>query len=281
MKKIFIAATSQNDGKTTIALGLILNLKEHFPNIGFIKPIGQRYLLEEGIKVDEDSVLIEKVCNFTIPLKDLNPIAVEVAAKAGAKVIWMPTLSSVVDTEKRLADPNYPLTTAAKYPTNGISLIDLHGKILPDMIGILEIIKDHGIVLATGHISVPEIYAIVTQAKYMKVKVSVSHPLTTGAGSTLTIGQQQELVNKGAYIEHCFNACLPPELATSTQVMAEHIKAVGVENCILSTDFGQYNNPTPPEGFRMMIANMLMAGLSPKELEILVKKNPARLLELD
>ena len=77
MKKIFIAATSQNDGKTTIALGLILNLKEHFPNIGFIKPIGQRYLLEEGIKVDEDSVLIEKVCNFTIPLKDLNPIAVE------------------------------------------------------------------------------------------------------------------------------------------------------------------------------------------------------------
>ncbi len=77
MKKIFIAATSQNDGKTTIALGLILNLKEHFPRIGFIKPIGQRYLLEEGSKVDEDSVLIERVFNFLIPLKDLNPIAVE------------------------------------------------------------------------------------------------------------------------------------------------------------------------------------------------------------
>ena len=77
MKKLFIAATRQNDGKTTIALGLILNLKEHFPKIGFIKPIGQRYLVEEGYKVDEDSVLIEKVCNFTVPLKDLNPVAVE------------------------------------------------------------------------------------------------------------------------------------------------------------------------------------------------------------
>jgi len=77
VKKIFIAATRQNDGKTTIALGLILNLKEHFPKIGFIKPIGQRYLVEEGYKVDEDSVLIEKVCKFTVPLKDLNPIAVE------------------------------------------------------------------------------------------------------------------------------------------------------------------------------------------------------------
>ncbi|MDD5614546.1 MAG: AAA family ATPase [Candidatus Omnitrophica bacterium] len=77
MKKIFIAATSQNEGKTTVALGLILNLREYFPKIGFIKPIGQRYLLEQGFQVDEDSVLIEKVCKFTLPLKDTNPIAVE------------------------------------------------------------------------------------------------------------------------------------------------------------------------------------------------------------
>ncbi|MDP8233277.1 MAG: AAA family ATPase [Candidatus Saelkia tenebricola] len=77
MKKLFIAATSQNDGKTTIALGLILNLRKYFSNIGFIKPIGQRYLLEEGFKVDEDSVLMEKVCNFSVPLNFSNPIAVE------------------------------------------------------------------------------------------------------------------------------------------------------------------------------------------------------------
>jgi hypothetical protein len=76
-KKLFIAATRQNDGKTTVALGLILNLMNVFPKIGFIKPIGQRYLFEEGYKVDEDSVLMEKVCNFPISLKDLNPIAVE------------------------------------------------------------------------------------------------------------------------------------------------------------------------------------------------------------
>ena len=77
MKKIFIAATNQNGGKTTVALGLLLNLKNHFKRIGFIKPIGQRYLFEEGYQVDEDSVLIEKVFKFTFPLKLLNPIAVE------------------------------------------------------------------------------------------------------------------------------------------------------------------------------------------------------------
>ena len=57
MKKIFIAATKQNDGKTTISLGLIFNFKDKFKKVAFIKPIGQRYLEEEGVKVDEDSVL--------------------------------------------------------------------------------------------------------------------------------------------------------------------------------------------------------------------------------
>ncbi|MFH1202045.1 MAG: AAA family ATPase [Candidatus Omnitrophota bacterium] len=80
MKKIFIAATKQNDGKTTVALGLIFNLMNKFKNVGFIKPIGQRYLEEEGLKVDEDSVLVEKtleVCGIKCGIKDMSPIAVE------------------------------------------------------------------------------------------------------------------------------------------------------------------------------------------------------------
>lgn len=80
MKKIFIAATKQNDGKTTVCLGLMCNLKDRFKKVGFIKPIGQRYLEEEGVKVDEDSVLIEKVAGIRQlkgGIKDMSPIAVE------------------------------------------------------------------------------------------------------------------------------------------------------------------------------------------------------------
>lgn len=80
MKKIFIAATKQNDGKTTVSLGLICNFKNRFKNVAFIKPIGQRYLEENGIKVDEDSVLIESVTagyRVRYGLKDMSPIAVE------------------------------------------------------------------------------------------------------------------------------------------------------------------------------------------------------------
>jgi len=64
-------------------------------------------------------------------------------------------------------------------------------------------------------------------------------------------------------------------------IIVEHVKAVGIERCILTTDFGQDANPPPPEGFRMMLTIMLRLGLSEKELHTLVKTNPARLLGLD
>jgi BioD-like phosphotransacetylase family protein len=80
MKKIFIAATKQNDGKTTVSLGLVSNFQKLFKKAAFIKPIGQRYLEEEGLKIDEDSLLIEQVCGVCAVkcgLKDMSPIAVE------------------------------------------------------------------------------------------------------------------------------------------------------------------------------------------------------------
>lgn len=76
LKKIFIAATHQNDGKTALSLGLIRGFRKK-ANIGFIKPVGQRYLLEEDEKIDEDSLLIEKACGLQCNLKDTSPIAVE------------------------------------------------------------------------------------------------------------------------------------------------------------------------------------------------------------
>ncbi|UCD55471.1 MAG: AAA family ATPase [Candidatus Omnitrophota bacterium] len=78
-RRIFISATGQNAGKTTFSIGLIAALLKRFKNIGFIKPIGQRYLMEQGFKVDEDSVLIDKIFGLrsALSIKDLSPIAVE------------------------------------------------------------------------------------------------------------------------------------------------------------------------------------------------------------
>lgn len=77
LKKIFIAATRQNDGKTALSLGLIRAFRTRATHIGFIKPVGQRYFIEEDEKIDEDSLLIEKACDLDCNLKDTSPIAIE------------------------------------------------------------------------------------------------------------------------------------------------------------------------------------------------------------
>lgn len=76
-RKIYIAATQQNDGKTTVSMGLIFNFRERFQHIGFIKPIGQRYVKEDGQKIDEDSILIDDIFGISRGIKDMSPIAVE------------------------------------------------------------------------------------------------------------------------------------------------------------------------------------------------------------
>ncbi len=203
----------------------------------------------------------------------LNPGAVEVAARTGARVVWMPTTSSITDAGRHSKE--------GQGPDGGISILDRNGKLVPEIAPILEIVKSHKMVVGTGHISVPEIYAIVAEAKRIGIPVTVTHPLITVAGTTLSLKQQQELTGKGAYIEHTFVLCMASMQGLNPLVVTEHIKAVGAEHCILSTDFGQDHNPSPPEGFRMMLATMLKSGLSERELETVTRVNPAKLLGLD
>jgi BioD-like phosphotransacetylase family protein len=77
--RVFIAATRQNDGKTTTSLGLIAALQKKFPRVGYIKPVGQRFVEIEEQKIDEDSVLMDSVYHLDCPLVDMSPIAVEPA----------------------------------------------------------------------------------------------------------------------------------------------------------------------------------------------------------
>ena len=75
--RVFIAATRQNDGKTTTSLGLLSALQKQFPRIGYIKPVGQRFVEIAEQKIDEDTVLMDAVYKLNCPLVDMSPIAVE------------------------------------------------------------------------------------------------------------------------------------------------------------------------------------------------------------
>jgi len=76
LKKVYVAATRQNDGKTITCIGLISAFKKRVPNVGYIKPVGQRYLDIDGHRVDEDSLLIKQVYDLKGDIQDMSPIAV-------------------------------------------------------------------------------------------------------------------------------------------------------------------------------------------------------------
>jgi BioD-like phosphotransacetylase family protein len=75
--RLFIAATEQDTGKTTMSLGLYAALSGLFGRIGYIKPVGQRFTEVDGRRIDDDSLLIEAVFNPRIPIEHMSPIAVE------------------------------------------------------------------------------------------------------------------------------------------------------------------------------------------------------------
>lgn len=75
-KRIFIAATRMNDGKTTTSLALFAALRSLTPKVGFIKPVGQHFVEVGGQSIDKDSVLIDKTFDVKVPIKAMSPIAI-------------------------------------------------------------------------------------------------------------------------------------------------------------------------------------------------------------
>ena len=76
-KRIFIAATRMNDGKTTTSLGLYSALNDGEKKIGYIKPVGQRFVDVNGEKIDEDSFLLTETFDVSVPIQAMSPIVVD------------------------------------------------------------------------------------------------------------------------------------------------------------------------------------------------------------
>jgi BioD-like phosphotransacetylase family protein len=76
MRRVYIAATGQHAGKTTVSLGLFRAAEKLGHSACFIKPVGQRYVVEDDQQVDEDAVLFKRALGAAGRLKDLSPVTV-------------------------------------------------------------------------------------------------------------------------------------------------------------------------------------------------------------
>src|SRR5688500_6149885 len=75
--RVFIAATRQNDGRTTTSLGLLAALQKHYPRAGYITPVAQRLVEVAEQKIDEPRGLLAQVYKRNCPRVEMSPMPIE------------------------------------------------------------------------------------------------------------------------------------------------------------------------------------------------------------
>jgi len=203
----------------------------------------------------------------------MNPAAVEVALDLGARIVWLPTLSSRQDFENGVA-------AQLGIPGPGIVVIDDGEELLPETKEVLALVREHDAVLATGHVSAAEHFAVV-RAMARDGKVIVTHATEDLAGPKLTAAQCRELADLGAWIELCAMTCIGALATKTVGEMIDTIRTVGVEHVTLGTDFGQKANPHPAAGLQTYADALFAEGVSEADIRRMACTNPTALLGLD
>lgn len=212
----------------------------------------------------------------------LNPYVAQAAIHYGARIVWMPSNHS-----KWHADyfdmPDYPQLGRPKkqLPGPGVTVFDEDGKLVPEAITILELIAETDVCLATGHLSLAEIRALLDES----VRIGVKRFIVTHANwalCRLDLDVQRELVTKGASLEYVACSCVSPIFhEQEPKELASWIKEFKGENLVLGSDLGQMSGPPHPEGLRMLLASLLDEGVPYEFLEKMAKVNPAKVLGIE
>lgn len=198
----------------------------------------------------------------------LNPRAVEVCALTGGQIVWFPTMDSRA----------YQAFHMAKHPDMDLSklinILDDNGALVPEAVEVLKMAGKYHMIVATGHISAEEGMAVLREAAKYGCRLLVTHAdLPSNRYST---EQLKEAVALGAVVEYCYFTVHYDR--TPAEMIAEQIRAIGCENVLLSTDFGQVKSPYPDEGMAMFAEAMRKQGFSDEELLQMMCKTPERLL---
>ncbi len=213
----------------------------------------------------------------------INPYAVEIAIRLGAKIVWMPTqwAKHHVDTFGAAQYKHMKQTkSVVDLPMKGISILDEKGNITPETKQVLQIIKETDVALATSHLTKEEIKILVKEANKMGInKIIITHITFTELWKW-SIQEQRELVDMGATIEHVAVYCMENRYLVSPKEVVEMIEGVGYKNVLIGSDCGQLRLPAPPEALRLFVGMLLDEGTEEYKIHYMMKDNPIRLLGL-
>lgn len=208
----------------------------------------------------------------------VNPYAVETAIACGAKVVWMPTL----DAENHIRNfkkihSNHTQIASPIEPRMPLKIIDGQGMLIKEAKEVLEVVHANDICVATGHVSNEEAFALIDFAKKIGIKkIQWTHPdfLT----SNLSLSEQRSLVSRNIYLEKTFYSVI-----WGGDINLQIVKSVfelDSKFCVISSDFGQPENPDPILGLANFVDFLLVKELHYSTIEQMLVKNTQYLLNI-
>ena len=207
--------------------------------------------------------------DLNLPVGGMNPAAVEHLTQVSGgygRVVWMSTFDA--ENQVRYSKENRPFVSVSR-----------NGALLQATKDVIAVIAKHGLVLATGHVSPDEGLMLLREGKrqgvqHMVVTHAIQEPIL------MSVAQIRDAAAQGAFIEFVGGSMRTADAAVRLDRIANTIRQVGPEVCIMSSDLGQKGNPLPADGFAAFIAAMSAKGFTDQELDRMSKQNPATLLGL-
>lgn len=214
----------------------------------------------------------------------LNPKAVKVAVEQwGAKYVFFPVFNSAHTMKRSAGSAVYEMRLrqlGTKPGERGMSILKNTGEVLPEVEEIINIAAENeGTVLDSGHCSPEESLVLIEEARRAGVEyITVSHPTASIIDATLE--QQREMARKGGYLVQTAAQIFTPGELDPKRVF-EAIKTTGPAYNVMATDGGILHSPPPVELLRLFVFYMERMGITGKEIDLMIKENPKKILGLD
>jgi hypothetical protein len=208
----------------------------------------------------------------------LNAQAVEIAARGGARIVWLPTVDSENEAGEEGPKPaKQPVWRAIQEEFAQAGVASPAVQLTESgLAAVLDVVARHDLVLATGHLGRAEIHRVVDAALAAGVSsVVVTHPDYPTQG--VPVDEQRRLAEQGAMLERCFAPIHTGKV--SWDATFDAIRATGPKSNVLSTDLGQVKNPPVEDGLALMADRLLEAGFSEDDVRTMAVVNTRELAD--
>lgn len=229
------------------------------------------YLIRQELP---DFEVFGSLCMNRVHGDKVNVFAAEKAVVTTANLcrcIWMPTQDAVYQNIRYHGKKE------------GVPVVDDNGRVLSEVVRVMEICEEANIIFATGHSSPEESIVLARKAREVGVKKCVVTHANSGIWE-MTHDQIKRCIDLGAWVEYSYitnlwgpGTGLPDFERMSNREFADFAR-IAPERSIITTDLGQVGMPHPVDGMRCCILALLENGLSQQQVDFMVRTNPAQLV---